>query len=170
MITVAKDSTGDFTSIQAAVDSIKSTPEIIYIKNGIYNERVEIRLDNVTLKGESAKDTIITNNYYARMIMDDGIKRGTFRSYTFFVNANHFRASDITFENSSGFGLDVGQAVAVYAEGDDIHFKNCRMLGHQDTLFTGPLPLKEKEPGGFTGPTEFAKRIPGRQLYEDCYI
>ena len=44
------------------------------------------------------------------------------------------------------------------------------MLGHQDTLFTGPLPLKEKEPGGFTGPTEFAKRIPGRQLYEDCYI
>lgn len=32
MITVAKDSTGDFTSIQAAVDSIKSTPEIIYIK------------------------------------------------------------------------------------------------------------------------------------------
>lgn len=170
MITVAKDSTGDFTSIQAAVDSIKSTPEIIYIKNGIYNERVEIKLDNVTLKGESAKDTIITNNYYARMIMDDGIKRGTFRSYTFFVNANHFRASDITFENSSGFGLDVGQAVAVYAEGDDIHFKNCRMLGHQDTLFTGPLPLKEKEPGGFTGPTEFAKRIPGRQLYEDCYI
>ena len=102
MITVAKDSTGDFTSIQAAVDSIKSTPEIIYIKNGIYNERVEIRLDNITLKGESAKDTIITNNYYARMIMDDGIKRGTFRSYTFFVNANHFRASDITFENSSG--------------------------------------------------------------------
>lgn len=83
MITVAKDSTGDFTSIQAAVDSIKSTPEIIYIKNGIYNERVEIKLDNVTLKGESAKDTIITNNYYARMIMDDGIKRGTFRSYTF---------------------------------------------------------------------------------------
>lgn len=58
----------------------------------------------------------------------------------------------------------------MYAEGDDIHFKNCRMLGHQDTLFTGPLPLKEKEPGGFTGPTEFAKRIPGRQLYEDCYI
>ena len=38
MITVAKDSTGDFTSIQAAVDSIKSTPEIIYIKNGIYND------------------------------------------------------------------------------------------------------------------------------------
>ena len=44
------------------------------------------------------------------------------------------------------------------------------MHGHQDTLFTGPLPMKEKEPGGFRGPTEFAKRIPGHQLYEDCYI
>lgn len=44
------------------------------------------------------------------------------------------------------------------------------MLGHQDTLFTGPLPFKEKEPGGFIGPTEFAPRIPTKQLYEDCYI
>ena len=44
------------------------------------------------------------------------------------------------------------------------------MLGHQDTLFTGPLPMKEKQPGGFVGPTEFAPRIPGRQLYEDCFI
>lgn len=44
------------------------------------------------------------------------------------------------------------------------------MLGHQDTLFTGPLPFKEKQPGGFIGPTEFAPRIPTKQLYEDCYI
>ena len=57
-----------------------------------------------------------------------------------------------------------GQAIAVYAEGDDLVFKNCHMLGHQDTLFTGPLPMKEKQPGGFVGPTEFAPRIPGRQL------
>lgn len=33
--------------------------------------------------------------------------------------------------------------IAVYAEGDNLTFKNCRLLGHQDTLFTGPLPLKE---------------------------
>ena len=67
MITVAKDSTGDFTSIQAAVDSIKSTPEIIYIKNGIYNERVEIRLDNVTLKGESAKEELSVHILFLSM-------------------------------------------------------------------------------------------------------
>ena len=78
------------------------------------------------------------------MTMEDGSKRGTFRSYTFFVNANNFSAFNLTFENSAGFGKKVGQAIAVYAEGDNLIFKNCRMLGHQDTLFTGPLPFKEK--------------------------
>lgn len=76
----------------------------------------------------------------------------------------------MTIANSSGFGSEVGQAVAVYAEGDVILFENCRILGHQDTLFTGPLPFKEIEKGGFRGPTEFSPRIPGRQLYRRCYI
>lgn len=170
MITVAKDHTGDFTSVQDAVNSIQSGPETIFIKRGIYKERVEITLPDITLIGEAADETVITCGYYARMILPDGKKRGTFRSYTFLVNASHFRAYNITVENSAGFGKEVGQAIAVYAEGDDIVFKNCRILGHQDTLFTGPLPLKEKENGGFVGPTEFSPRIPGRQLYEDCYI
>lgn len=170
MITVAKDDSGDFSSVQEAINSIRSQSETIFIKNGFYKERVEITKDNITLIGESADKTIISNSYNAFMDMEDGSKRGTFRSYTFFVHADNFNAFNITFENSAGFGKQVGQAIAVYAEGDRITFKNCRMLGHQDTLFTGPLPLKEKQPGGFVGPTEFAPRIPGRQLYEDCYI
>ena len=170
MITVAKDGSGDFTSVNDAVKSISTGPETIFIKSGVYYERVEITLDNITLIGEHASDTVITYDYYALMPMEDGNKRGTFRSYTFFVNANNFSAYNLTFENSSGFGKEVGQAIAVYAEGDHVIFKNCIMLGHQDTLFTGPLPLKEKEHGGFVGPTEHAERIPGHQLYEDCHI
>ncbi|MBQ4284549.1 MAG: pectin methylesterase [Lachnospira sp.] len=170
MITVANDLSGDFTSVQEAVNALPDDGGIIFIKKGTYKERVEILKDNVTLIGESAGETIITYDYYAFMPMEDGTNRGTFRSYTFLVHANNFNAFNLTFENSSGFGKKVGQAVAVYAEGDKITFKNCHMLGHQDTLFTGPLPLKEKQPGGFVGPTEFAPRIPGHQLYEDCYI
>ena len=172
MITVSKDNTGDYTSIQEAVDAISSSTvsETIFIKNGTYNERVEITHNNITLIGESMDNVIITKDYYALMTMPDNTKRGTFRSYTFFVHANNFHAYNITFVNSSGFGTEVGQAIAVYAEGDNITFKNCKLLGHQDTLFTGPLPLKEKQPGGFTGPTEFAPRILSRQLYEDCFI
>jgi pectinesterase len=171
MITVAKDNSGDFNSIQQAVDSIPAgTPETIYIKKGIYKERVEVRKNNISFVGESTDDTIITESYYARMIMPDGSKRGTFRSYTFFVYADNFTASNLTFENAAGFGDEFGQAIAVYAEGDNITFKNCKILGHQDTLFTGPLPMKEKQPGGFTGPTIDGIRRVVHQLYEDCYI
>lgn len=171
MITVAKDNSGDFNSIQQAVDSIPAgTPETIYIKKGIYKERVEVRKNNISFVGESTDDTIITESYYARMIMPDGSKRGTFRSYTFFVYANNFTASNLTFENAAGFGDEFGQAIAVYAEGDNITFRNCKILGHQDTLFTGPLPMKEKQPGGFTGPTIDGIRRVVHQLYEDCYI
>lgn len=171
MITVAKDNSGDFNSIQQAVDSIPAgTPETIYIKKGIYKERVEVRKNNISFVGESTDDTIITESYYARMIMPDGSKRGTFRSYTFFVYADNFTASNLTFENAAGFGDEFGQAIAVYAEGDNITFRNCKILGHQDTLFTGPLPLKEKQPGGFTGPTIDGERKLVHQLYEDCFI
>ena len=171
MITVAKDNSGDFNSIQQAVDSIPAgTPETIYIKKGIYKERVEVIKNNISFVGESTDDTIITESYYARMIMPDGSKRGTFRSYTFFVYADNFTASNLTFENAAGFGDEFGQAIAVYAEGDNITFRNCKILGHQDTLFTGPLPMKEKQPGGFTGPTIDGIRRVVHQLYEDCYI
>lgn len=171
MITVAKDNSGDFDSIQKAVDSVSdNNNETIFIKKGIYKERIEIRKNNITLIGEDTDETIITEGFYARMIMPDGSKRGTFRSYTFLVYADNFSASNITFENSAGFGDDVGQTIAVYAEGDNITFKHCKILGHQDTLFTGPLPLKEKQPGGFTGPTIDSERKLVHQLYEDCFI
>lgn len=171
MITVAKDNSGDFDSIQKAVDSVSdNNNETIFIKKGIYKERIEIRKNNITLIGEDTDETIITEGFYARMIMPDGSKRGTFRSYTFLVYADNFSASNITFENSAGFGDNVGQAIAVYAEGDNITFNHCKILGHQDTLFTGPLPLKEKQPGGFTGPTIDGERKLVHQLYEDCFI
>ena len=171
MITVAKDNSGDFDSIQKAVDSVSdNNRETIFIKKGIYKERIEIRKNNITLIGEDTDETIITEGFYARMIMPDGSKRGTFRSYTFLVYADNFSASNITFENSAGFGNNVGQAIAVSAEGDNFTFKHCKILGHQDTLFTGPLPLKEKQPGGFTGPTIDGERKLVHQLYEDCFI
>lgn len=172
MITVDINNNGDFTSIQEAINSLKDTSKgvTIFIKNGVYKERVEILKDNVSLIGESRDGVIITESYYANEILEDGIKRGTFRSYTFMVNANNFHATNITFKNEAGFGKMVGQAVAVYAEGDKITFKNCAMYGHQDTLFTGPLPKAEREVGGFTGPTMDAERRIVHQLYEDCYI
>lgn len=168
MITVSKNG-GDFTTIQQAVDAAEQG-ETITVKNGYYKERVEITKPGIKLIGEDCENTVLDFGLYARMIMEDGEKRGTFRSYTMLVNTDNFTCKNMTIINSAGFGSEVGQAVAVYAEGDGIFFENCKFEGHQDTLFTGPLPEKEYEKGGFRGPTEFAERVQGRQLYRRCHI
>lgn len=170
MIIVAQDGSGAFTSIQEAVDSVSMLPETIYIKNGVYHERVEIKAPFLTFEGEDAEKTILEYDEYANKILEDGEKCGTFRSYTLLVAADNFTCRNMTVANISGFGKEVGQALAVYAEGDHILFSGCRLLGHQDTLFTGPLPNEEAKAGGFKGPTEFAPRRLCRQIYENCYI
>lgn len=172
MITVDINGNGDFTTITEALASIESdtAPAKIYIKSGTYKERIIITRPNLSLIGENRENTIITYDYYAKMTMEDGSMRRTFRTYSVFLDGKNISAENITFINSSGLGKEVGQAIAVYAEGDMLTFKNCSFLGSQDTLFTGPLPPTVVEPGGFTGPKEFAPRINSHQLYENCFI
>lgn len=169
MITVSKNG-GDLSSVQEAIDSIPSGNETVFIRKGIYHERVEITVPGVTLIGESAEETVIEYGLYAMMKADDARKLGTFRSYTMLVNADDVICRGITVRNTAGFGKDIGQAVALYAEGDRLTFEDCRICGRQDTLFTGPLPPTEREKGGFRGPTEFSERKQGRQIYRKCHI
>jgi len=132
---VAKDGSGNFRSVQAAINACPAFPSrtiTIFIKNGVYHEKVTVPSCNthLTLIGESVEKTIITYNDYAGKM-----KRGrnsTFYTYTFLVQANDFRAEKITFRNSAGA---VGQAVALHVEGDRAVFVNCRILGNQDTLY-----------------------------------
>jgi len=147
-ITVAKDTAdGDFTSIQAAVSSCKSFPDeriTIYVKKGVYQEKVEIHSwnTNITLKGEDKENTVISWGDAA-----GEKKNGTFWTYTLKVLGNGFRAENLTIKNTAG---EVGQAVALHVEADRVVIKNCKLLGNQDTLY--------------------AAGENARQLYEDCYI
>jgi pectinesterase len=64
-IIVAKDGTGNFTTIQEAVNSIPSTNaewKTIIVKNGLYNEQVSIACSYVALVGESRSGTHIEFN------------------------------------------------------------------------------------------------------------
>lgn len=174
MIHISKDGTGDFRSVSEALASVKaaktSDPVTFYLHKGIYQEQITLDIPHVTLIGESKEETVLTFDLYARMQMPDGKKRGTFRTYSCFIDASDFTARNLTFENSAGPGTEVGQALALYVDGDRIIFDNCRFLGNQDTLFTAPLPPKEIEPDGFLGPKQFAPRTSGRHYYKDCYI
>jgi hypothetical protein len=62
-IKVAADGSGDFKTVQAAVDAIpeaNSKRVVISIKNGTYKEEVRIHRSFVTLRGEDRKQTKIT--------------------------------------------------------------------------------------------------------------
>lgn len=170
---VALDGTGDFKTIQGALDSIPEDNEelvTIYIKKGIYREKVHIEKPYIRLIGEDERETKITFDDYARKIFTEGEEYGTFRSYTLFIGTHDITLEQLTIENSSGDGSIVGQALALYAEGDRLIFRNCHFLGRQDTIFTGPLPASPIKPGSFKGPRENEARINGRQYYEKCYI
>lgn len=132
---VASDGSGNFTSVQKAIDACKAFPEsrvTIFVKNGIYKEKLVVPSCNSRLSiiGESAEKTILSFDDYF-----DKINRGrnsTFYTYTLKVEANDFHLENITVENSAG---PVGQAVALHVEGDRCVFRNCRFLGNQDTVY-----------------------------------
>lgn len=172
MIVVALDGSGNFKSVQEAVDSISddSIKTAIYIKKGIYKEKLFIEKRNIVLKGECEESTVITYDDYAYKLLPNGEKMGTFNSFSVFIGGDDFYAENITFENSSGCGSKVGQAVAVYLDADRAVFKKCKFLGHQDTIFTGPLPPNPIIPGSFKGPRENAPRKFSRHYFEACYI
>ncbi|MGR3208182.1 pectinesterase family protein [Bacillus glycinifermentans] len=155
-LTVSKDGDGAFKTVQEAVDAL---PEYsrdrkeIFIKKGIYKEVVHIPATKpfVTLIGESKTGTVITYDNYAGKEKEGGGRYGTSGSATVFIYADHVQVENITFENSfdrTKVDTDGTQAVAVYAKGNRIVFKDARFLGRQDTLFAKD----------------------GTQYFDQCYI
>ncbi len=134
-MTVAQDGRGDFTTIQSAIDAAKAFPDMrvtIFIRNGIYREKVTVASCNTKLSliGESAAGTVITwDDHFGKM---DRGRNSTFYTWTLKVEADDFVAENLTIENSAG---RVGQAVALHVEGDRCVFRNCLILGNQDTLY-----------------------------------
>lgn len=134
-IVVARDGSGDFTGIQDAIDATKAFPPkriTIFIKNGIYREKVRVPSWNNTMSliGEDVEKTCIVWDDYFKKINRG--RNSTFFTYTMKVEANDFYAENLTIENSAG---QVGQAVAIHVEGNRCRFKNCRFLGNQDTAY-----------------------------------
>ncbi|MES2418208.1 MAG: pectinesterase family protein [Bacteroidota bacterium] len=145
--TVAKDGSGDYKTIQEAVNAVRDWSEVqvpIYIKKGIYREKliVPAQKSKISLIGEDKNQTIITFDDYSGK---NGIN--TYTSHTALVQGNDFKAENLTFQNTAGL---VGQAVALQVEADRVVIKNYRIIGNQDTLF----------PSADTS----------RQYYVDCYI
>jgi pectinesterase len=167
VFTVAKDGTGDYKFIQEAIDAMRAfplAPITLYIKNGVYNEKIELPDYNTDVHfiGESADRTIITFNDYSGRG-----KTNTFTSYTAKISGNRFVAENITFANSAG---PVGQALALYVEADKAVFRNCRFLGNQDTIFATGENARQLFTGCYIeGTTDFIFG-PSTAVFKNCII
>lgn len=131
---VARDGTGNFRTITDAIESIRAYMDytvVVYIKNGNYKEKIILPswLKNVELIGESKEKVIITYDDHANIN-----KMGTFRTYTLRIDGSRIKLKNLTIENNAA---PLGQAVALHTEGNYLIFDNCRILGNQDTVFTG---------------------------------
>ncbi|MBE5863100.1 MAG: pectin methylesterase [Lachnospiraceae bacterium] len=171
-ITVSKTGKG-FERITEALLAVQNGTEevVIELEPGIYQEKLEIRRNHVTLRGMGApEETVIEFGDYAKASMPDGTLRQTFRSYVMLLDGDHLTLENLTIRNTAFPRKEVGQAIALYADGDDLLIRNCRLESYQDTLFTGPLPPTPMTPGSFVGPKEFAERRLGKQRYENCVI
>ena len=130
-LVVALDGSGDFTSIQEAIDQSRAFPDeriTIFIKNGIYKEKIKIHEwnTNITLLGESKEKTIITfDDYFNKMGLG---RNSTFYTYTLLVQADDTVLKNLTIENSSG---EIGQAVALSVTSNRVGVINCNLLGNQ---------------------------------------
>lgn len=149
---VAKDGSGDFTTVQEAIDAVPSFRKnvtTVFIKKGTYKGKIVLPTpkQNIKLIGEDKFNTILTYDDYAAKKNSFGEEIGTSGSSSFYCLGEGFTAENITFENSSG---PVGQAVAIWVGSDKASFINCRFLGFQDTLYT------------------YGKGA--RQFYYQCYI
>ena len=125
---------------------------------------------HISESNQIIENKTFTAAHYAKEDMPDGTKRGTFRTYTVLVDGDNIHFKNCVFENSAGKGKDVGQAIALYIDGDDITLEDCTLIGHQDTVFLAPLPEKEIIPGGFIGPKQFTERKRRTVHFKNCTI
>lgn len=164
-LVVAPDGSGDFRSVQQAVDALPDGGGTVHLRPGTYREVVHVRKPNVRLIGDPAEPSRVVIVYDKSA----GSSGGTLNSATVDVRADDFFARGITFQNDFWIrnpnppprGPTGGtQAIALAVSGDRAVLRNVRMLGAQDTLY-----LSSKSCAGEQGPCQ-----PARQYLADCFV
>jgi len=129
-------------NIQEILDGYPLNEEItLFLSSGIYTQKLRLKHNHLKLIGSKTGETIITYCDYSYKMHEDGLLYNTFRTSTVMILGDYVLLEDLTIQNESGSGLTIGQAVALTLYGNHTRVINCKLLGHQDTIFLGPLPL-----------------------------
>ena len=135
---VAADGSGDYKTVQEAVDAApagRGTPWLIFIKNGIYNEHVDVPKAKSYLHfiGQDRDGVVIKDN---RLSGGDNAVHVSIGA-TVVVNADNIFFENLTMENSYGHEEQAGpQALALNTVGDRIALNHVALLSYQDTWIT----------------------------------
>lgn len=168
LMTVAQDGTGDYTTIQAAIDAVEDGYRaLIYIRPGEYDENIYAGTkDNtgkyISLIGEDAATTILTSS----------VDRGTNTENAYYdcsalnVYTPRFYAENLTIQNTSG---NVGQAEALYTNADAHIFNSCVISGYQDTYKSNVGTRGYFYNCTISGATDFIYDS-GLEWFEECEI
>jgi len=127
-ITVAKDGSGNVKTITQALNAIPSDNFqrfVIFIKNGVYNEKIRIEKDYVTLIGESRDSTIIQYN----QLKKDWVAHKDYKGAAVVnIYANDAIINNITLKNTMP---KVGPtAYVIYGTGTRTIMQNCNILNN----------------------------------------
>ena len=135
---VAQDGTGDYTTVQAAIDAApegRGKPWLIFIKNGQYKEHVDVPATKPYLHfiGQS-RDGVVQEG--DRLSGGDNAVHVSIGA-TVVVNADNTFFESLTMENIYGHEKQNGpQALALNTGGDRIALNNVALLSYQDTWIT----------------------------------
>jgi polygalacturonase len=159
---VAASGTGDYYSIQHAIDVAPASGAVISIAPGVYRERLKITKPNIHLRSAytDPKKTVI--------VFDDSAASsgGTTRSATVEIRGDNFTAENLTFANDYNRTHEQvsqgSQALALAVFADRAVFRNMRILGNQDTVYTASR--------GCTRVGALAACTSTRQFFVDSYI
>lgn len=131
-ILVAADGSGDFVTVQGAVDSVpanNTTPTLISINNGNYVEILNIKSkNNLTLRGQSRNGTVIG---YAN---NNNMTAGTHFRMSTKINANDIAFDNLTLTNRTPFGGSQAEALMLESRALRFILNNCTIASYQDTF------------------------------------
>jgi pectinesterase len=131
---VSADGSGTHTTLQSAIEAAPDNavrPFAILLKPGKYEGQTIVPKSKTRIRliGEELNTTVLT--YPLNVQESNAVTNLRYKGTGVIVLGDDFRAENVTFENTSG---DHGQALALRVDGDRAVFRNCRMLGWQDTL------------------------------------
>ena len=133
---VSPDGKGDFKSIQAALASLSDTAteaRVIFIKKGIYKEKIYIEKHNIILEGEDRNAVVLTASVAReawRCVHADDWGVATLN-----IDGNDITLKNLTVINSFGFDHEQDHKIACVQDTAAV-LKNITRYGHQMALRT----------------------------------